>query len=430
MATNIAWRPLVVHPFHLEQATRAITKRWGILDPAGISEDDQLRIETVRAAVASAGFGARLSRKDAKLALRMCVRDEESIEWKEAAVRLAGPHLAGFGLRFLCHIYCFRFNDKRLRKHVSRRVADREPDRRPFPPEVPKLLFSNDPAMALARDALKKRLRLNDLESCYELPSGSLLLQEVLANLLLNASGDWYGELSETEVKYVFERVFTTHDSMAGFVESVVQACHMADWNPERIENTRFARELMETVTSREALGSPSRNVARWTLASKKTRQLIQWWINSHEIAEFFDRVDANPDRKDFWRRAARVILDLHHCAYCGVFAMQIGDIYFVEFGEIGNACYVYSAEDFASVKSAYDRWASNWGETNHLVATGKWKRKDMLLRSGVIRDVHGRECANGAVRLIHSSGILGWQPKFKAVVEKLTGARLDSRVS
>ena len=427
---KLTWKPLSVHPFHLEGASKFIAKQWGLLDPGALGSDDAERMDAVRVAVESATRSTVLPRRDAKLALRMCVRDSEDTEWKKRAFSVVKPQLPGFGLRFLCHIYCHCYWDKRLRAHLAERFDARDDDRLPFPRQIADLLFSTNPPLAISRDAARKNLRLRQVQREYELPAGSDLLRDLQLQLLLGASKQWYEEMNAEEMTYAFESVLTTHEAMSGFVESFVQACQMSDWAPPDIDSSRHARLLMRRATKKDCLSTPRRHKARWSGASKATKRLVQWWVNAHEIAAFFDSVDAEPDRKRFWRRAARLMTDLHHSEFAGAFAMRIGDYYFVEFSVMGNACYVYSQESYERVKARYEKRRRRYGYSNRALAVDLWKDKKLLVKSPPIYDIYGRACfAKNSVRLIHYSGLQGWEAKFEAVIQRLTGKRLDSEV-
>ena len=411
-----------VQPIRLAEAARAVASMLEV--DAELDEDDLRsdRCDEVRRIISTWRRGSTVSRREMKLAARMCATGDEPTKWctKALDVVIGQDYRIGFRLLFEVYQQCYWHDG--LRKYLDARAAEREGSRLPFPADVRDLVFAKDPARTIGQSAVARGLRLTEIVEANGLRQATALAHAVQTHVLWGASPDWYRQLTLEETQVALSAVLEGHQAICGFADAVFQTCSMSDWTPEVVNGTPFALVLFEELASTENLGPPGSNPARWKHASSSLRKLVQWWCTSREIDGFFGSVDAEPDRKQFWLRASRIIEEFNHYPACGVFAMKIGRWHFVEFGSIGNACYVYDEPAFRRIKADYDERVSYWRRTQPSV----WKHRDQLRRVRPIKDQWGRIWHQGELRLMHYQGGRGWQTKFAIVIKSLTGENLD----
>ncbi len=118
-----------------------------------------------------------------------------------------------------------------------------------------------------------------------------------------------------------------------------------------------------------EFLGDPRISEVNWSEMSIAVRDLVTLWVSEADINIFFNTVDMNSERKDFWleyigkikysrlvlgynwqftnkienvvKDRSAYLMDGHSWRDCA-FIIKMGNLTIVEFGQANNACYVY----------------------------------------------------------------------------------------
>lgn len=85
----------------------------------------------------------------------------------------------------------------------------------------------------------------------------------------------------------------------------------------------------------------------RWRLHEDQVVELARRLRIRVEVEGFFSKLTAAPDRLAFWRDQIPRISEVQGFKRVSGFAMRIGPHVFVEFGEVGNALFVYDAQDW-----------------------------------------------------------------------------------
>lgn len=104
--------------------------------------------------------------------------------------------------------------------------------------------------------------------------------------------------------------------------------------------------------------GSISEYPQRWKEMSQGSQNLARliedFRVRANEaIINFFNYWVSDQDRADYWQSKLSLITDFHlFDSSTGALMIKIGERYFIEFGEKGNACYSYDQEEWNSIKN------------------------------------------------------------------------------
>ena len=162
-----------------------------------------------------------------------------------------------------------------------------------------------------------------------------------------------------------------------------------------------------------EQLGHPDERMQRWERVSARAQQVFRWLLLRAEFDRILQnfRERAERDRADFWARYLHALSDAHYLTSqegIGVCLMRVGSLVAIEFGQTGNACYFYRAEQAPSLRQLVEH-------SGRRPAVGAFKRTDGLDR--------------GALPYIKRlSHFAGWETPFSRFLEQQGGT--SGRVS
>ena len=120
------------------------------------------------------------------------------------------------------------------------------------------------------------------------------------------------------------------------------------------------------------------------------------------------------------------VIEDVHEYSLCNAFAMKIGSIWFVEFGEKPNACYPYEDDKYQLIRLRWGRLIPDKREK-----TDSLKDKSLVYQPdyGYYTDGEKRYVV-GDGRMIHmpkwSEWDSGWHWKFEVYIAAFCEVTLE----
>lgn len=182
----------------------------------------------------------------------------------------------------------------------------------------------------------------------------------------------------------------------------------------------------------------PSNATERERKVVQNAGEVLRTWLNGDLINAFFDGHYVDPDRRNFWRKYLRSIPDVKIAATWATKAslqrderasdrllktrfielksgtpliiFRVGDHYILEFGENGNACYAYRANEDLERK-LQKRFLRN-GETLKNTSLPK------IGKFGTDRRDEGR--------LYHH---VGWQGEFRLWLRNVLGVNPDDRI-
>lgn len=127
----------------------------------------------------------------------------------------------------------------------------------------------------------------------------------------------------------------------------------------------RLILELATQPTLRQRLKTDAPEVWQW----------CQVLLRQHEISLFF-RYPADPERSRFWQDYVPRMRELHINDQERRLFMDFGAFGVVEFGDVGNAAYVYEAQDFQKLV------ARERSSTHQVVPNSRFKMKAKAIRS------------------------------------------------
>jgi len=94
-----------------------------------------------------------------------------------------------------------------------------------------------------------------------------------------------------------------------------------------------------------------------------------------------------------------------------------------VEFGQHGNACYVYSAKEFQELRDRNEAYVRSYGEVGATRCVTMWKDASLLYQRSSRATTSGT--LSLGLRMMHRGE---WQYDFEYTISKLTGERLDTK--
>lgn len=348
-----------IKPAALIKAKDECLKLWPLDDTPPdlpLTRAETLRI---RALILETTPGTQLKRRDIRGTFRLCLDNTETVEWvsKAISVLVAMPEQAGFNP--LYDLYAGNYTNISLREATSAAYAKLDANNRRVPLERIEKVLSDDPLAALSWDTITTFRPVADtVSSCRLLKTSALSMSlfvetynVVFDDPLRNEHAAWIRTHSAPQILELLENHYGTSELRLRVVGAVVRAWNMLRASVSAINGHNVINVLFQRVTRDDMLGDPMERKIRWQ-ADRELHELVRKWVLDKKIQNFFDLVDANEDRKAYWQSNVDIISDYEDLSSGrSAFAMKIGKIWFVEFGENGNACYPYSDESYKNIR-------------------------------------------------------------------------------
>lgn len=348
-----------IKPVALMKAKDECLKLWPLDDTPPelpLTHADAIRI---RALILETTPGTQLKRRDVRGTFRLCLDNTEKAEWveKAIAVLISMPEQPGFNP--LYDLYAGNYTHVGLRQATSTAYAKLDANNRRVPLERVEKVLSDDPLAALSWDTITKFRPVADtVSSCRLIKTSALSMSlfvetynVVFDDPLRNEHAAWIRTHSAQQILELLGNHYGTSELRLRVIGAVVRAWNMLRASVSAINGHDVINALFQRVTRDDMLGDPMERKIRWE-ADRELHDLVRKWVLDKKIQNFFDLVDAEPDRKDFWRRHIDDISDYEDFSNVGsAFAMKIGVIWFMEFGEKGNACYPYHESAFVTIR-------------------------------------------------------------------------------
>jgi hypothetical protein len=348
-----------IKPVALVKAKDACLKLWPLDDAPPelpLTHAETLRI---RALILETNPGTQLKRRDIRGTFRLCLDNTETAEWveKAIAVLVSMPEQPGFNP--LYDLYAGNYTNTALREATSTAYAKLGPDQRRVPLDRIEKVLCDDPLAALSWDTITKFRPVADtVSSCRLLKTSALSMSlfvetynVVFDDPLRNEHAAWIRTHSAQQILELLGNQYGTSELRRRVVGAVVRAWNMLRASVPAINSHNVINTLFQRVTRDDMLGDPMERKIRWE-SDRELQELVRKWVLDKKIQSFFDLVDANEDRKEYWQSNVDIISDYEDLSSGrSAFAMKIGKIWFVEFGENGNACYPYSDESYRSIR-------------------------------------------------------------------------------
>lgn len=405
-----------IKPAALIKAKDECLKIWPLDDTPPdlpLTHAETLRI---RALILETTPGTQLKRRDIRGTFRLCLDNTETVEWiiKAISVLVAMPEQAGFNP--LYDLYAGNYTNISLREATSAAYAKLDANNRRVPLERIEKVLSDDPLAALSWDTITKFRPVSDtVSSCRLLKTSALSMtlfvetyNVVFDDPLRNEHAAWIRTHSAPQILELLGNHYGTSELRLRVIGAVVRAWNMLRASVSAINGHSVINALFQRVTRDDMLGDPMVRKIRWE-ADRELHDLVRKWVLDKKIQSFFDDVDANPDRKYYWQSKVDIISDYEDLSSGrSAFAMKIGKIWFVEFGDKGNACYPYSDESYRSIRRG-KHVAVSW-EYDPL----KQINRVFLPDSKVYFSDYREFKVTDRRTLIHSEG---WYEKFNAYI-------------
>ena len=420
-------------PTAMNAAVEQLVKLWPLDDTPPelpLTGADAARI---RALILATTPGTQLKRRDVRATFRLCLDDTETQEWtnKAISVLISMPEIPGFAP--LYELYAGFYTNASLRLCASTAYAKVPPDQLKVTLERVEKVLGKDPVGELSWDTLVKlRPVAETIISCKLNKSSALSLaifdttyRMVFDDPFRSEHAAWIRTHSAQQLIELLGNYYGTSQQRLYLLGAVVRAWGMIKASIGAVNNHSVINALFERLTRSDMLGDPTQRKSLWD-RDQDLYLLVRKWVLDKKIEDFFGTVDAVPDRKNFWRRHIDIIEDIEDFqGNRSAFAMKIGQIWFMEFGYVDNACYPYHDSVFAQ-HYANRTWASGL------------KRIDLVYnpssKSYGLRDKHRGFFRNqyqvGVRRtLVHYpdpvNGAGGWWDKFDAYIQTYCGVTL-----
>jgi hypothetical protein len=420
-------------PTALNRAVDQLLKLWPLDDtptelPLGGAEAAR-----IRALILATMPGTQLKLRDVRATLRLCLDDTEPPEWTSKAIKvlISMPEIPGFAS--LYELYAGFYTNEDLRSCTSTAYVKHPPDQRKIPLERIEKVLSNDPVGQLSWDTLVKLRPISEtIASCRISKSSALSLATfdatyriVLDDPLRKEHAAWIRTHSALQWIELLGNHYGSSRQRLHLVGKVVRAWGMIKSSVREVNAHTVMNTLFDRVTRDDMLGDPTQRKSMWD-RDHDLYVLVRKWVLDKKIEDFFGTVDAVPDRKNFWRRHIDNIEDIEDFrGNRAAFAMKIGQLWFMEFGHVDNACYPYDESVFAQYY-ANRTWVSGL------------KRIDLVYnppsKSYRLRDKHRgfirAQYVVGVRRtLVHYpdpvNGAGGWWDKFDGYIQTYCGVTL-----
>lgn len=126
------------------------------------------------------------------------------------------------------------------------------------------------------------------------------------------------------------------------------------------MEPTFFQEDVTTLIVSR--LGKPGDpHNRRWEGIDEGARRKFQRWLVESELRLFFDEIAGDPARWRYWMRQADRIRDVIRRDDPPILVMFFARGVAVEFGQPGNAAYLYTHEVWKAIYQDHLRWRTLW---------------------------------------------------------------------
>lgn len=346
-------------PTALNRAVEQLLKLWPLDDTPQELPLVGAEAARIRALILATTPGTQLKRRDVRATFRLCLDDTEPPEWTSKAilVLVSMPEIPGFAS--LYELYAGFYTNNGLRQCTSMAYAKLPTDQRKIPLERVEKVLGKDPIGELTWDTLVKLRPVSEtIASCRISKSSALSLATYDATyriafdeLAVKEHVAWIQTHSALQWIELLGNHYGTSQQRLYLVGRVVRAWGMIKGSVREVIAHKVLNALLDRVTLDDMLGDPIQRKSLWE-QDHDLFVLVRKWMLDKKIQDFFDLVDANPDRKNYWRSKVDIISDYEDLSFGrSAFAMMIGRIWFVEFGEHGNACYPYNSEAYASVR-------------------------------------------------------------------------------
>jgi hypothetical protein len=424
------FRSLHLNPKKTFLICQEIVSRWPVDGSLPLPPSPPER-ERVRELIRRAVLGSDIYRPDALLAAIMATDPTEDRTWRSHAVNVLAALPRPLSFEPLYVLYQHDYHHVALRNAVSGQYVRLE--NKSFNENDALAVFGENPVDGLVVAAFRYRHSIPRLIEHFRLQRSAPLAihaayacyQAAIRNPLGELEKPWLLGHSLPEAITALETHLTTNQEQGGFLAALVRVYGALSWKYKEVADHPFLPKFFERVTQKDMLGKPDERPDVWKF-DREVAALVRRWLNDEKIKSFFDSVDAVPARKIFWRRTVPVIEEIHSFPACNGFAMKIGPIWFMEFGEHGNACYPYSDNDYQILRL-------NWGRMSYQMKekTDSLKEKWRLYDPPSSYYYHGyKEYKVGDGRLPHSPTWNDWDPgwhrKFEAYIETFCGVTLE----
>lgn len=415
--TRNYFRPLHLNPKKTFQVCQEITLRWpadGSLPPP---VDDIAERRRIRELIRRTVLGSSIYRRDALLAAIMATDPTEDRAWRSHAIDILAALPRPLSFEPLYVLYQYYYHHIALRNAVSGQYVRLES--KSFYENDALAVFCENPVDGLVVAAFRYCHSIPKLIEHFRLQRSAPLAthaahacyQAVIRNPLGELEKPWLLGHSLGEAIIAMETHLSTKQDQIGFLVALVRAYGALSWKYKEVANHPLLPKLFERVTQKDMLSKPDERPDIWKFYPE-TAALVRAWINDEKIKKFFDSVDAEPARRIFWRRAVSVIDEIEDFPACSGFAMKIGEVWFMEFGQTGNACYPYPDNIFIALTNRY------WGLSERgREYPGSLKRPSLVydLYEGTLRHAPTWNEWNP-----------GWHRKFEAYIETFCGVTLE----
>lgn len=413
-------------PTALNRAVEQLLKLWPLDDTPPELPLVGAEAARIRALILATTPGTQLKRKDVKATFRLCLDNTEPVDWTSKAilVLVSMPEIPGFAP--LYELYAGFYSNQGLRECTSTAYAKLPTDQRKIPLERVEKVLGNDPIGELSWDTLVKLRPVSEtIASCRISKSSALSVATfdatyriVFDDPLRKEHAAWIRTHSAMQWIELLGNHYGTSQQRLFLLGAVVRAWGKIRASVAELNAHHVLNQLFERVTRDDMLGDPTKRKSLWD-RDGELYILVRKWILDKKIQNFFDYVDAVPDRKNFWRRHIDTIEEIEDFqGDRSAFAMKIGQIWFMEFGQINNACYPYHESTFAT-QFANRRWDSRLKRIDQVYnpsATSFYLRDK---RRGFVRAQYQVGSRRTLVHYPHPvNGEGGWWNKFDAYIQ------------
>ena len=372
---------------------RAVVKELGKEAPgAEAPKPASLRqLEQRLRALPTAELVARLTRREERLLPHLAVEIDDDLRQRLA-------HLAAGVAPRMRWRTAVRLVAQLPARPFCRALADRMDERPPPTGSVPlwltswghEVLRAGKPARALAREVIRLDTGLSEMAAAVGLEVPSALATGVFTEILRAADDGWIHRQPFTPTLRLLEsRRFGREFSVAGLGR-------LFELYGSRVSSERGyrARQLAEgqpvqqlLLVAREVMGAwPDERREAWADLPRVAKALAGIYRTQKNVEDFFGSIAGDPDRLRYWTGWAAEIKEfrlLKVRSGTPAFMMRIGDRFFVEFGESGNACYAYSETDWhrvarrrTAIRPDHLKMRSYTRGDHWLTHQGGWQRK------------------------------------------------------
>lgn len=189
-----------------------------------------------------------------------------------------------------------------------------------------------DPEVTWARQLVERACDLQDACEGMRIRTGSLLHTRVLTRALTTASSGFL--LAQRPGRLLAMLKTLQLDDLIVFAERYLTQLRMQDLD----------EQVMQCILHR--LGDPERSLNWRKVDPRAVKQFLQWYF-SFCLKTFFSGSRADPERLVFWERFVEQFTALKMQNSPPVLCMCLKEFAIIEFGERGNAAYVYSMETY-----------------------------------------------------------------------------------